>query len=59
VWGRGDVHTGYWWGILRERGHLEDPGLEGRIILRWTLLHGVSKYIFLSFNDKGMNFHHP
>jgi hypothetical protein len=22
-------------GILRERGHLEDPGVDGRIILRW------------------------
>jgi hypothetical protein len=34
--GRGDVHTGFCWGNLRERDHLEDPGLEGRIILRWT-----------------------
>ena len=23
-----------WWGNLRERGHLEDPGVERRIILR-------------------------
>jgi hypothetical protein len=23
------------WGNLRERHHLEDPGVEGRIILRW------------------------
>jgi hypothetical protein len=26
---------GFWWGNLRERDHLEDPGLDGRIILRW------------------------
>jgi len=32
--GRGEVHTGFWWGKLRERGHLEDPGVKGRIILR-------------------------
>ena len=25
-------------GKLRERGHLEDTGLDGRIILRWTRL---------------------
>jgi len=29
------VYTGFWWGILRERDHLEDPWLDGRIILRW------------------------
>jgi hypothetical protein len=25
----------FWWGNLREREHLEDPDLDGRIILRW------------------------
>jgi hypothetical protein len=29
------VHTGVWWGHLRERDHLEDPGVNGRIIFRW------------------------
>jgi len=24
-----------WWRNLKERGHLEDPGIDGRIILRW------------------------
>ena len=33
--GRGEVYTGFWWGNLRERDHLEDPGVDGRIILRW------------------------
>jgi hypothetical protein len=28
---RGDVYTGFWWENLRERDHLEDPGVDGRI----------------------------
>jgi len=35
VWGRGEVYTSVWWGNLRERDHLGDPGVDGRIILRW------------------------
>ena len=33
--GGGDAYTGFWWGNLRERDHLGDPGVDGRIILRW------------------------
>jgi hypothetical protein len=32
--GRGKVHTGYWKEDLRERDHLDDPGVEGMIILK-------------------------
>jgi hypothetical protein len=28
--------TGIWWGNLRERGHLEEAGVDGKIILRWS-----------------------
>jgi hypothetical protein len=34
VWGRGEAYTGFWCENLRERDHLEDPGVEG-MILRW------------------------
>jgi len=33
VSGTGETCTGIWWRNLREKDHLEDPGVEGRIIL--------------------------
>jgi hypothetical protein len=35
--GRVDMYTGLWWENLRERDQLEEPGVDGRIILRWIL----------------------
>jgi len=32
--GRAEVHTGFWWGNLRERDHFGDPGIDGKIIVR-------------------------
>ena len=29
------MYTGFWWGNLRERDHLEKPDVDGRIILKW------------------------
>jgi hypothetical protein len=26
---------GCWWGNVRERDHLEDPDVDGSLILRW------------------------
>jgi hypothetical protein len=32
--GRREVYTGFWWRNLRERDHLDESGIDGRIILR-------------------------
>ena len=29
------MYTEFWWGSLRERDHLKEPGVDWRIILRW------------------------
>jgi hypothetical protein len=31
------VCTRFWWGNLRERDHLEDPGVDRRIIIKMEL----------------------
>jgi hypothetical protein len=33
--GRGEAYPEFWWGNLREGDHWGDPGVDGRIILRW------------------------
>ena len=41
------MNTGFYCGILRKRGHLENPGVDERIILRWTFrkLNGAVDWI--------------
>ena len=29
------MYTGFWWRNLRERNHLEEPGVDRRIIFIW------------------------
>jgi hypothetical protein len=38
------VHTGFWWGNVKERDHLEDQGVDRRVILKW---------IFRKWDEKG------
>ena len=41
--GREEVHTGLWWGKLRERDYLEDPGVVGFKIVRWIFRKWVGR----------------
>jgi hypothetical protein len=42
VWGKGEMHPDFWWGALKERGHMEDSCIEGRIIFIKMDLQNVS-----------------
>jgi hypothetical protein len=35
VWGKREVYTGIWRRDLRQGDHLGDPGVDGRVILKW------------------------
>jgi len=50
IGGREEAYTGFWWGNLRERNHLEDPDLDGMIILRriFSKLDGGMDWIDLA-----------
>lgn len=37
VWGREDIHQGFVWGNVMEIDHLDDLGVAGRIMFKWTL----------------------
>jgi hypothetical protein len=49
VWGKREVHTGFWWGDLREGDHLGDRGIDGRIILKWILKKWDGAWTVLSW----------
>jgi len=42
--GRGEAYTGFWWGKLRERDHLGDPGVDKRITLSWISRSGMWRH---------------
>jgi hypothetical protein len=50
AWERGETYTGFWWESLKEKGNLEDQGVDGRIGSKWTLgrLVGGVEWIHLA-----------
>jgi len=37
TWERRAMNTEFWWTNLKKKGHLEDLGIGGRMILKWIL----------------------
>jgi hypothetical protein len=31
------MDAGFWWENVRERDHLQEPGVNGRVTLRWII----------------------
>jgi hypothetical protein len=48
--GEKEVHTGFWWGDLREGDHLTDPSVDGKITLKriFTKWNGGMDWIALA-----------
>jgi len=40
---KGEVHTGFCWGDLKERHHLKDVSVDERIILKWIFKKWVGE----------------
>ena len=48
------MHTGFWWGNLREGDHLEDLGADGRSVLKWIFWVGVGDIDWIDLTqDRG------
>jgi hypothetical protein len=48
IWGRGEAHTGFWWGNMTKIDHLEYLCIDGRIIpkpifKKWGGGHGLDR----------------
>ena len=53
--GTGEVHTEFWWRNPRERDHLEDPGVDGRTLVKWIFkkwIGGVNKIDMVHNRDR-------
>jgi hypothetical protein len=56
VWGRGEIHAGFWWENIKVRNRLEDLGVDGNLVLKWgsneSLRRAWTRLIWLKLRDK-------
>jgi hypothetical protein len=57
AWERGETCTGFWWESSKEKNHLKDEGVDGRMGSKWTveiLVGGVwSGFTWLRIGNVG------
>jgi len=53
VWGTGEMHTEFWCGGVRERYHLEDPGVDVKVKLKWMLRKSAERLSGLDLSSSG------
>jgi hypothetical protein len=57
---RREVHTGFWWANLKARGHFNDLGVDGSILLQFILKKSVgwawTGFIWLTMGIRGGEF---
>ena len=51
IWETGYVNTGFWWGDLKERNHLKNAGINGRIILKYIIKY--TGFVWLRNGTRG------
>jgi len=59
TYGTAKVYTGIWWRNLRERDHLENPGLNERITFRFIIFIYYCIYFIIYFKGRGKVFTLP
>ena len=53
IWGRREIHTGFWWGNLRGKEHLEDLGIHVKMNLKEACVRAQTDFILLRISASG------
>jgi hypothetical protein len=54
--GRTEMYTGFWWGNLKERDHLEEVDVDGGMIFKWlSKMQGGSSIKCRQLRTSGRN----
>jgi hypothetical protein len=55
AWERGETCTGFWWESPKEKDHLKDRGVDGRMGSKWTLGRLVGGGRWSGFTSHSIN----